>query len=202
MLRLDAHAPRTRAVAILRLSLWHVAGVALLAARLQLASVWWRFGMGKFQTGWLRGWLAGDPLGIPNPLTPILRAIAEGHMPVPFGLYRPVAQALLALRLDAVLAAIVPITEVALAAAFLLGLAPRRWAAIGLLVNVNLLLSAIGSPRIDGPVMVLELLLLAAGPLGARWSPVSLWRTLRAHAHLAATGLPRHTTSEWPACGR
>ena len=202
MFGLDAHAPRTRATATLRLALLHLAGAALLAARLHLAIVWWRFGMGKFQTGWLRGWFAGEPFDSPNPLAPIFRAIADGHIPVPLGLYRPVAEVILALRLDAVLAAMIPITEIALAAAFLLGLAPRRWAAIGLLVNANLLLAAIGSVRIDGPVMLLELLLLAAGPFGARWGVAPLWSTLRAHARAAWNDAPIHVTSEWPACGR
>ena len=201
MLRLDAHAPRTRAAAVLRLSLLHVAGAGLLAARLYLATIWWRFGMGKFETGWLRGWLAGDPLGISNPLAPMLRAIADGHIPVPLGLYQPVARALLALRLDAALTALIPITEIALAAAFLLGLAPRRWAAIGLLVNANLLLASIGSPRIGGPVMLLELLVLVSAPLGERWSAVRLWHAMREHGRALWTGIPV-STSEWRTCGR
>jgi uncharacterized membrane protein YphA (DoxX/SURF4 family) len=141
---------------------------ALLGIRLWLAMVWWRFGVAKLRGGWLDGWMAGHPLRHANPLRPIFQLIAAGQLPTPFGLYKPVAGLLLAIHGDALLTALIPITEVTLAIGFLGGFAPRWLAAAALFLNANLMLAAVGSVGVDGPVMLLELLLLVGTTLAVR----------------------------------
>jgi hypothetical protein len=141
---------------------------ALLGVRLYLAVVWWRFGTAKVRDGWLDGWLAGQPIAHANPLRPLFQLIAAGQLPTPLGLYRPIAGLLLATHADALLAALIPLTEITLAIGFLVGMAPRRWAAAGLFLNGNLMLAAVGSMTVDGPVILMEVVLLAGASLMAR----------------------------------
>jgi hypothetical protein len=140
----------------------------LFGIRLYLALVWSRFGLTKLRAGWLDGWLAGQPFRHANPLRPLFELIAAGQLPTPFGLYRPIAGMLLAAHADALLAALIPLTEIILAIAFVVGIAPRRWAGAALFVNANLMLSGLGSVGVDGPVMALEVLLVAGAWLASR----------------------------------
>jgi uncharacterized membrane protein YphA (DoxX/SURF4 family) len=141
---------------------------ALLGVRLWLALVWWRFGTAKVRDGWLDGWLAGQPIQHANPLRPLFQLIAAGQLVTPLGLYKPIAGLLLATHADALLAILIPLTEISLAIGFLVGAAPRWWASAGLFLNCNLMLAAVGSLSVDGPVMALELLLLVGAVLAAR----------------------------------
>ena len=147
--------------------------------RLYLGSVWLQFGLDKLRTGWLTT----------NPMGQILELIARGQTPTPVPQYRALAELLLALRLDAVMSAAIPLLELAFASAFFAGvlLVP---AAIGAtLLNLNLILSGIASWSFDGRIIALQLLLLlawrVAGYLGIG---ESLRTLLRSYVELLRRG--------------
>ena len=123
-----------------------------LALRIYLASIWMQFGIAKLRGGWLRG----------DALEALLKAVAEGQTPVPFPFYSRVAELMVATGMDAVLCVLIPLAEVAVAAAFLAGvmLVP---AAIGaILLNLNLIFAGVASVNFDGRIIALQVLLLAA----------------------------------------
>lgn len=123
-----------------------------LALRVYLGLVWMNFGIGKVQAGWLTS----------NPLRGLLTAVAEGHTPAPFGFYEHVARVMVNTGADGLLSVLIPLAEVAVAAAFFSGvlLVPAAIVAIG--INVNLILAGIASVHFDGRIIALQLLLLAA----------------------------------------
>lgn len=142
-----------------------------LALRVYLGLVWMNFGLGKIRSEWLTS----------NPLRPLLTAVAEGHTPAPLGFYEDVAALLVATGADGLLSVMIPLAEVAVAAAFFSGvlLVPAAIVAIG--INVNLILAGIASPHFDGRIIALQLLLLAAwrvaGLLGLGTLAARMWRT-------------------------
>ena len=144
-----------------------------LVLRFYLASIWLQFGIGKLRGGWLDG----------DALHGLLSAVAAGHTPAPFPAYTRVAELLVATGMDRVLSVLIPLTEVAIAAAFISGVLLVPAAIAATLLNLNLILSGIASIHFDGRIIALQVLLLAAwrvagylglGTLARRW-----WR----HTH-------------------
>lgn len=144
------------------------------ALRLYLGSVWLQFGLTKLRGGWLTT----------NPMDGLLRAVAEGHTPAPLPAYRAVADLLLGLGADPVLAVAIPLAELAVASAFFAGVLLVPAALGACLLNLNLILSGIAHWSFDGRVILLQLLLLAAwrvaGYLGLGESLRRLWHGYRA----------------------
>jgi len=141
--------------------------------RIYLGSIWLQFGLVKIRTGWLSA----------NPMHDILTLIARGQTPTPLPGYRHVAELLLLIDADRVMAIAIPIAELAFASAFFTGvlLVP---AAIGAcLLNLNLILSGIATWSFDGRIIALQILLLAgwrvAGYLGIGDSLSNLLRSYR-----------------------
>lgn len=121
-----------------------------LALRVYLGGVWLQFGLAKLRGGWL----AVDAM------TPMLRAIAEGHTPAPFAFYREVARLLVEVGAGPVISATLPLAELAVAAAFLGGVWVVPAAMGAILLNTNLILSGIASWSFDGRIIALQLLML------------------------------------------
>lgn len=151
--------------------------------RIYLGSIWLQFGLVKIRTGWLTT----------NPMEQILTMIANGQTPTPLPAYRHVAEILLALDLDRVMAIAIPVMELVFASAFFTGvlLVP---AAIGAcLLNLNLILSGIATWGFDGRIIALQILLLlgwrVAGYLGISESLSNLLRIYRS----LLTQRPQHT---------
>lgn len=140
-----------------------------LALRVYLGLVWMNFGLGKIRAGWLTT----------NPLRPLLTAVAEGHTPAPFGFYEEIAALLVGTGVDGLLSVLIPLAEVAVAAAFFSGvlLVPAAIVAIG--INLNLILAGIASVRFDGRIIAMQLLLLGAwrvaGLLGVGTLAARVW---------------------------
>jgi thiosulfate dehydrogenase (quinone) large subunit len=139
-----------------------------LVLRFYLASVWLQFGIGKIRGGWLNG----------DALHGLLGAVAAGHTPAPVPAYARVAELLVATGLDRVLSVLIPLTEVAVAAAFVSGVLLVPAAIAATLLNLNLILSGIASIHFDGRIIALQVLLLLAwrvagylglGTLATRW---------------------------------
>lgn len=143
-----------------------------LAVRGYLAWVWLSFGTGKVRSGWLTR----------NPMEGLLEAVAAGHTRAPFGAFRPVARLLLDAGADPVLSVAIPLAEVALGLAFLAGAWVAAAAVAGTLLNLSLLLAGIASLALDGRIILLQLLLLAAAPVaghpGVRTAAAALRRGL------------------------
>lgn len=149
-----------------------------LLLRLHLGAIWLEFALSKLRGGWLTT----------NPMQAILSAIAEGHLPGPFPLYRGVAETLLSLGADRWLSVGIPVAEMAVALALFSGFLVVPAAIGATLLNLNLILSGIASWHFDGRIILLQLLLVAAwrvsGFLDARW----MLRTLRVLFHAALHG--------------
>lgn len=145
-----------------------IASPVWLVLRFYLASIWLQFGIGKLRGGWLDG----------DALHGLLSAVAAGHTPAPFPAYTRVAELLVATGMDRVLSVLIPLTEVAIAAAFISGLLLVPAAIAATLLNLNLILSGIASIHFDGRIIAMQVLLLLAwrvagylglGTLVARW---------------------------------
>lgn len=123
-----------------------------LVLRVYLASIWMHFGLAKIRGGWLRG----------DALDALLQAVAEGHTPAPFPFYSDVARVLVETGMAGVLSVLIPIAEVAVATAFLTGVALIPAAICAILLNTNLILAGIASINFDGRIIALQVLLLLA----------------------------------------
>lgn len=154
-----------------------------LALRVYLASVWLQFGIGKIRGGWLDG----------DALQGLLSAVAAGHTPAPFPAYARVAELLVATGMDSALSVLIPLAEVAVAAAFISGVLLVPAAIAATLLNLNLILSGIASIHFDGRIIAMQLMLLLAwrvagylglGTLVARW-----WRHHHPRGPLAGSGM-------------
>jgi uncharacterized membrane protein YphA (DoxX/SURF4 family) len=127
-----------------------LAGPLWLALRVYLGSVWLQFGLAKLRGGWL----AMDAM------TPMLRAIADGHTPAPFAFYREVARLLVEVGAGPVISATLPLAELGVAAAFLSGVWVVPAAVGAILLNTNLILSGVASWSFDGRIIAFQLLML------------------------------------------
>jgi uncharacterized membrane protein YphA (DoxX/SURF4 family) len=132
--------------------LWLVTIGALLV-RLYLASLWFRFGMAKVEAGWLTL----------NPVRGLLGGVAAGQTPMPLPSLSIVAGWLLAIRADALLSVVVPLTEIVLAAAFLTGWHTRRAALVGIAINASLILGGLATVPFDGRIIALQTAVILAG---------------------------------------
>src|SRR5215213_3071190 len=123
-----------------------------LALRLYIAWIWYQMSMGKFQAGWL----TSDPVG------QMFKAIEKGSIAVPLPFYRGVAGALLDAGVSPFISHSMPFLELAVALSLATGvLAPV--AAVGaILLNINIVLSGIGTPAFDGPIIAAEVLFVMA----------------------------------------
>lgn len=145
-----------------------------LGLRIYLGSVWLQFGLSKVGADWLTT----------NQMGGILELIASGRTPAPLPQYRTVADTILALNLDRLLSAAIPVLEIGVAAAFFSGVLLVPAAVGATLLNLNLILSGIATWSFDGRIMVLQILLLLAWPvagyLGIGESLRALLRSYRA----------------------
>jgi uncharacterized membrane protein YphA (DoxX/SURF4 family) len=145
------------------------AAAGWLALRIYLGLLWIRFGVAKIDAGWL----------ISNPLSGLLRAVAEGGTPAPFAAVRPLAGLILDLHLDPLLSVAIPLFEVAVGTAFLAGVLLVPAAAAASLLNLNLILFGIASWRFDGRIILLQLLILAGWRAAGRIGIAGLTRRRR-----------------------
>ena len=153
-----------------RASLLPIVAVATLLVRLYLARLWLGFGLAKIEAGWLTA----------NPVRGLLAAVAAGQTPMPIPGLSVVASWLLAVHADAALSILLPLTELALAAAFLTGLLAQPAAALGIAVNTSLILGGLASVGFDGRVIALELIVLAAGVSAGVLGVPGIARVIRA----------------------
>jgi uncharacterized membrane protein YphA (DoxX/SURF4 family) len=119
-----------------------------LALRLYIASIWFQMSMGKFQAGWL----TSDPVGT------LFKLIEKGTLAVPLPFYRGVAGALLDAGVSPMISHSMPFLEMAVALAFASGVLVPAAAVGAILLNINIVLSGMGVPAFDGPIIAAELL--------------------------------------------
>ena len=123
-----------------------------LALRLYIAWIWYQMSMGKFQAGWL----TGDPVG------QMFKLIEKGTIAVPLPFYRSVAGALLDAGMSPMISHSMPFLEMAVALSLATGVLVPAAAVGAILLNINIVLSGIGTPAFDGPIIVAELLFVMA----------------------------------------
>jgi uncharacterized membrane protein YphA (DoxX/SURF4 family) len=121
-----------------------------LALRLYIAWIWFQMALSKLNAGWL----TSDPVG------QMFKAIADSKLPVPLPFYRGVAQALLDLGISPMLSHSMPFLEMAVALSFATGVLVPAAAVGAILLNINIILSGMGSPAFDGPIIASEILFL------------------------------------------
>lgn len=138
------------------------------ALRLYLASVWLRFGLSKLEAGWLEH----------NSLGGLLGMVAAGELPSPFPFYAGFVQLLLDLGLDAALSFLIPILELGIALALFTGFLWAPATVLAIALNLNFLLSGVASLSFDGGLVVLQSLLLLAGPVAGRGGLPRLFSSL------------------------
>src|SRR4051794_15684449 len=92
-----------------------LATIPAVALRFYIASVWFRFALLKFQTGWLTT----------NPLRPLLTSVGAGQIPTTAPGYAFLARMMVASHADVLLSVLIPCMELAVAVAFVFGVAPR-----------------------------------------------------------------------------
>ena len=119
-----------------------------LALRLYIAWIWFQMSMGKFQAGWL----TSDPVG------QMFKAIANGTIAVPLPFYRGVAGALLDAGVSPMISHSMPFLEMAVALSLATGVLVPAAAVGAILLNINIVLSGIGTPAFDGPIIAAEVL--------------------------------------------
>lgn len=119
-----------------------------LALRLYIAWIWVQMSIAKFEAGWL----SSDPVG------QMFQVIAKGTLPVPLPFYRGVAQALLDAGISPLLSHSMPFLELAVAVSLISGVLVPVAAVGAILLNVNIILSGMGSPAFDGPIIASEIL--------------------------------------------
>ncbi len=128
---------------------WIAASFAL---RGYLAIIWLRFGLAKLRDGWLTS----------NPLKPLLTLVGANLLPTTAPGYAPIARLIVSTHADALLAVAIPLTEIAIGAALVSGFRVRTTALIACALNVNLLLSGLASWSLDGRMLLLQAILIAA----------------------------------------
>jgi uncharacterized membrane protein YphA (DoxX/SURF4 family) len=119
-----------------------------LALRLYIGWIWFQMALSKFNAGWL----TSDPVG------QMFKAIANGKLPVPMPFYRDVAQGLLDLGVAPMLSHSMPFLEMAVALSFVTGVLVPVAAVGAILLNINIILSGMGSPAFDGPIIASQIL--------------------------------------------
>jgi thiosulfate dehydrogenase (quinone) large subunit len=121
-----------------------------LALRLYIGWIWFQMALSKINAGWL----TSDPVG------QMFKAIAGGKLPVPMPFYRDVAQGMLDLGIAPMLSHSMPFLEMAVALSFVSGVLVPVAAVGAILLNINIILSGMGSPAFDGPIIASEVLFL------------------------------------------
>ena len=121
-----------------------------LALRLYIAWIWFQMSMSKFQAGWL----TSDPVGT------MFKLIEKGTIAVPLPFYRGVAGALLDAGVSPMISHSMPFLELAVALSFATGVLVPAAAVGAILLNINIILSGIGTPAFDGPIIASEILFL------------------------------------------
>jgi len=119
-----------------------------LALRLYIAWIWFQMSMGKFQAGWL----TSDPVG------QMFKAIEKGTIAVPLPFYRGVAGALLDAGISPIISHSMPFLEMAVALSLATGVLVPAAAVGAILLNINIMLSGIGTPAFDGPIIAAQVL--------------------------------------------
>ena len=119
-----------------------------LALRLYIAWIWYQMSISKFQAGWL----TSDPVG------QMFKAIEKGTIAVPLPFYRGVAGALLDAGISPIISHSMPFLEMAVALSLATGVLVPAAAVGAILLNINIVLSGIGTPAFDGPIIAAELL--------------------------------------------
>jgi len=119
-----------------------------LALRLYIAWIWFQMSMGKFQAGWL----TSDPVG------QMFKLIEKGTIAVPLPFYRGVAGALLDAGISPMISHSMPFLEMAVALSLATGVLVPAAAVGAILLNINIVLSGIGTPAFDGPIIATEVL--------------------------------------------
>lgn len=140
-----------------------------LVVRLHLASVWLQFGVSKVRDGWLTR----------NAAAAVLDPVAQGATPAPFEEYRVVVAVLLDLGVAPWLSVGIPLAEIGVGLAFVLGVGVVNAAVLATVLNLNLVLSGLASWLFDGRVIALQLLMIAAWPVVERIGVRAAWERLR-----------------------
>jgi uncharacterized membrane protein YphA (DoxX/SURF4 family) len=121
-----------------------------LALRLYIAWIWFQMSMGKFQAGWL----TSDPVG------QMFKLIEKGTIAVPLPFYRGVAGALLNAGVSPMISHSMPFLEMAVALSLATGVLVPAAAVGAILLNINIMLSGIGAPAFDGPIIASQVLMV------------------------------------------
>jgi len=119
-----------------------------LALRLYIAWIWYQMSISKFQAGWL----TSDPVG------QMFKAIEKGTIAVPLPFYRGVAGALLDAGISPMISHSMPFLEMAVALSLATGVLVPAAAVGAILLNINIMLSGIGTPAFDGPIIAAQVL--------------------------------------------
>jgi uncharacterized membrane protein YphA (DoxX/SURF4 family) len=119
-----------------------------LALRLYIAWIWFQMSISKFEAGWLTS----------DPIAAMFKLIAKGTIPVPLPFYRGVAGALLDAGISPYLSHSMPFLEMAVALALVSGVLVPAAAVGAILLNINIVLSGMGVPAFDGPIIAAEIL--------------------------------------------
>ena len=119
-----------------------------LALRLYIAWIWYQMSISKFQAGWL----TSDPVG------QMFKAIEKGTIAVPLPFYRGVAGALLDAGISPIISHSMPFLEMAVALSLATGVLVPVAAVGAILLNINIILSGIGTPAFDGPIIASQVL--------------------------------------------
>src|SRR5215217_6824766 len=104
--------------------------------------------MGKFQACWL----TSDPVG------QMFKLIEKGTIAVPLPFYRGVAGALLDAGISPLISHSMPFLEMAVALSLATGVLVPAAAVGAILLNINIILSGMGSPAFDGPIIASQVL--------------------------------------------
>ena len=121
-----------------------------LALRLYIAWIWFQMSMGKFQAGWL----TSDPVG------QMFKLIEKGTIAVPLPFYRGVAGALLDAGVSPMISHSMPFLEMAVALSLATGVLVPAAAVGAILLIINIMLSGIGTPAFDGPIIAAQVLMV------------------------------------------
>jgi len=151
-----------------------------LALRLYIAWIWVQMSLSKFEAGWL----SSDPVG------QMFHVIAKGTLPVPLPFYRGVAQALLDAGVSPLLSHSMPFLELAVALSLISGVLVPAAAVGAILLNINIILSGMGSPAFDDPIITAEILFLLSyrvvGAIGFEGIAVRILKSAVARVRPAA----------------
>jgi NADH dehydrogenase len=162
---------------------FHRTAAALsLGLRFYLAYVWFRFGIGKIDSGWLTS----------NLLRPLVEVVANGYTNAWLPIYQPLARLTLALGLDRLLGIAFPLVELAIAAALITGIRARTALVVAILINLNLVFAGLAPWQFDGRIIGLEMLTLLLGAIASGYGLRSLISAARGkRAGDGSMGQPR-----------